>query len=288
MVSVSELIELVLEDYAANGKRTAKAVRARRVHLERLLPDLPTSRDINRYTVARRTEGAAPSSIRNELSVLRRGFRLAMRFELVGTAPTIEFPRVENVRTVVPTWDQLAAILRTLDWLRPAVADAVRWAVLTGWRREQIFGLTWAEVLSDRSAVNVPGTRTKNRRPHAIVLGSAARELVEHRWHVRSGEYVFQDRGRRIHHFRGPWRRATAAAGIPELRFHDLRRAFVQLAEDAGVSAMAQLAIAGWRTDSARRRYGVRPSALTAGGLDAIATHAFRVIGPDASKAPIS
>ena len=47
------------------------------------------------------------------------------------------------------------------------------------------------------------------------------------------------------------------AAGVPDLKFHDLRRTAVRNMRRAGVSQVVRMRITGHRTDSMERRYNI-------------------------------
>lgn len=266
-----DLVDLVVQDYIANGKRSVRAVEARRGNLTRLMPTLPRYRDVERYKATRAREGAAAATISNELVVLRRGFRLAMRQGLIATAPVIEAPRIDNIRLVICTRQQLRLILAALEILDADVHDLVLWLALTGWRSGEARGLLWRDVSEDRGTVVLPAQRSKNRRPRRVALGAAATELLERRWGWRRGEYVFHRAGKPIRIFRGSWSRAVGGAGCPELRPHDLRRLFCQSALDAGVPIPVIQQVAGWQTLSMVTRYGIASGTMQQIALDRVA-----------------
>jgi len=96
----------------------------------------------------------------------------------------------------------------------------VRMAILTGQRRDEVAGMTWAE-LSD-NAWTIPASRTKNGATHIVPLSAQTQDLL--RSPPQFGELVFPG-------LRGPfngWSKAKAAldvkSGGTNWRLHDLRR----------------------------------------------------------------
>ncbi len=92
--------------------------------------------------------------------------------------------------------DELTAIWRATG------SDAdhdkiVRLLLLTGQRREEIGGLQWSEVNFDKRQIELPKTRTKNKRAHVIPLSEQALAILQ-TVPVRQGhKYLFgQARGR--------------------------------------------------------------------------------------------
>jgi len=273
--NASDLIALVERDYTLTERSSLRTLRFRAKHLRRLLPAdrLPTAADLDEYMATRSAEGAALATIAKELGAIKRGYRIATRLELVDHAPWIDVPKPHNVREVTPTREEISAILRVLDYLDPPVADGVRWAVLTGWRRTQVFRLRWDDFSDDLDSVTVPQKRTKGRRVHRIPLSLGLQGIALGRLLVARGPHVFHRGGRAVLHFAGAWRRAVDSAGRSELWFHDLRRFFAATATDAGVPIPAQCQIAGWRTDSIHRRYCLLPPDTLRRGVERRTDH---------------
>jgi integrase len=68
---------------------------------------------------------------------------------------------------------------------------------------------------------------------------------------------VFHRDGMPIKEFRGAWKAACKSAGVPDLKFHDLRRTAVRNMRCMGVSQVVRMRISGHRTDSMERRYNI-------------------------------
>jgi integrase len=117
--------------------------------------------------------------------------------------------------------DELAAIWGATASTGP-FNGIVRLLILTGQRREEVAGMTWAELSGDFSAWTIPASRAKNGATHIVPLASPAQDLL--RSVPRFGELVFPG-------LRGPfngWSKAKAAldakSGVTDWRLHDLRR----------------------------------------------------------------
>jgi len=117
--------------------------------------------------------------------------------------------------------DELAAIWRATAGAGP-FNGIVRLLILTGQRREEVAGMTWAEVSDDFSTWTIPSSRAKNGATHIVPLSELAQDLLHSL--PQFGELVFPG-------LRGPfngWSKAKAAldanSGVTSWRLHDLRR----------------------------------------------------------------
>ena len=79
---------------------------------------------------------------------------------------------------------------------------------------------------------------TKSGRPHYVPLSEEAREILRSLPREEGNPYVFQGTkpGRHLVNIDKPWRRVRAAAGIEDVRLHDLRRTMGSWLAQAGNS----------------------------------------------------
>jgi integrase len=143
---------------------------------------------------------------------VKRGALSINPFVNLPVAPTLKRERVLSD-------DELAVIWRATDGPGP-FNGIVRLLILTGQRREEVAGMTWAELADD--TWTIPASRTKNGATHIVPLSAQAQDLL--RMAPRFGELVFPG-------LRGPfngWSKAKAAldarSGVTGWRLHDLRR----------------------------------------------------------------
>jgi len=166
----------------------AEALRALRSAFARYL-DLPAA-DLNRVPVVKRLDamsrkGSAAMAARTAAYGkaaygwgVKRGALSENPFANLPVAPTLKRERVL-------TDDELAAIWRATDGPGPFNA-IVRMAILTGQRRDEVAGMTWAEV-SD-IAWTIPASRTKKRRnPFSSAVRASARLAARSATLWRSG-----------------------------------------------------------------------------------------------------
>jgi integrase len=124
-------------------------------------------------------------------------------------------PALKRERVLDP--DELGAIWRATDG-PGAFNGIVRMAILTGQRRNEVAGMTWAELSGDLSTWTIPASRAKNGATHIAPLSDAARELLLSA--PRIGERVFGP----FNSFSKAKTALDAKSGVKSWRLHDLRR----------------------------------------------------------------
>ncbi len=100
-VTFEVLIQMVLDEYTANARKSADKVQYRERHLAKSFAGWRKASDITVTDlrafifIARRQEkGAANAEINRELATLRRGFNLALQAERIPRMP--HFPRLQE------------------------------------------------------------------------------------------------------------------------------------------------------------------------------------------------
>jgi integrase len=264
-LTVADLADLVLTDYRLNERRSlsdvARHVRQLKIAFdgERAL-DLTSDR-IAAYAAHRRFEGYAPASVNQELQVIRRMFTLAIQAGKLTPAhrPHIARLAVENAREGFLEPAPFVTLRAALpEWL----ADAAAFAYLTGWRKGEIATLTWADVTlrADDGTIRLRAAHSKNKKGRLVPLTGELLALLQHRRALRRLDcpLVFhRGAGEPLGNFRKVWASSCAAAQVPGLLFHDLRRSAVRNMVRAGVPERVAMALSGHQTRSVFDRYNI-------------------------------
>jgi integrase len=200
--------------------------------------------DREQLTPALRTIAAA----RGEVTANRARAALSSMFVFAithgwlkrSTNPCQFLPKwAETSRERVLSLEELGAIWRAAPEVKEQFGQIIRLLALTGCRRSEIAELRWSEVDLDKAVISLPGSRTKNKRPHVIPLAPAAVEVLEAVPRI-SDTLVFFNFG---------WSRAKVALDakveLPPWVIHDIRRSVATgLREHPGVdSHLAELII---------------------------------------------
>jgi integrase len=272
-ITFDEAADDLLNDYKVNGKRTyAHADMRLRLHLRpafggmRLLSI--TTAKLRAYVADRKDAGAAAATINRELAIVKRAFSLAMKDGKLPTRPYVPMLQENNTRKGFFERDQFDAVVKHL----PAeIRPVVRFAHATGWRvSSEILPLEWRQVDWQGRVVRLdPGT-TKNGEGRSFPFTAALETILkeQHTEHERlksAGRivpHVFHRDGDRICSFRGAWKAACKAAGVPGRILHDFRRTAVRNLERAGVPRSAAMAMVGHKTESIYRRYAIVDATL--------------------------
>lgn len=173
----------------------------------------------------------------NLLNALRVSLSYAVEDDLIGTNPARGIKVARTDESEEPwTWLTLDEIrlIEECEQIPAADKAAMLFAIYSGLRAGEVFGLRWSDVDLRARTITVcrswTTTTTKSKKVRRIPLFAPARDvLVEHRLQSRSTHLVFPGRGGRVHKkgYSANWRRNLALAGIKRrVRLHDARHTF--------------------------------------------------------------
>ena len=266
-IRISQLLQEMLEDMKANGRRSyGSAEGGVRLHLLPFMGSVRvaefSSNLVKAYKAKRQVEEAANATINRELGLLKRAFNLAYRAEppLVAKVPYISRLPERNVRTGFLEHEQYQALREALpDYLKLIFVLGYH----TGARLGELRSITWPQVEAHR-IVLYPGT-TKNGDGRALpIYGEMAGWIEmarESRKQFPKCPYLCQHDGQPLGDScaRKAWKTAckSESVGLPELRFHDLRRSAVRNMDRAGVPRTVAMKVSGHKTESMFNRYNI-------------------------------
>lgn len=238
--TVAELSARFLAEHAEAKRKPRTAREYRRLIEKVVLPALGSQRvaDVSRADVARlhHARRATPTEANRALAVLSTLFTFAER---IGERPdgsnpcrhVERFPQRRRERFLsAEEMGGLGDVLAAYGG-SPYHPATLKLLIFTGARLGEVLGLQWDWIDFERGEARLPdsktGAKTLHLPPPALaVLGELPRiEGVPHVLGARRGTTFIE----------APWRRIRVAAGLADVRLHDLRHAFASVAASAGM-----------------------------------------------------
>ncbi len=107
-------------------------------------------------------EGLSPATVHKYHSILSAAFRLGVKRGWLAQAPTERAspPAPPRKEMLVPTPEQLTALVKAAEQTDPVLATAVALAALTGARRGELVALRWSDIDMTRGAVRIARSLT--------------------------------------------------------------------------------------------------------------------------------
>lgn len=214
---------------------------------------------MSEFVAMRRNDGAANPTIRRDLNCLSSMMEMAIEWEWIDVNPVGPFlkrmrrrgMKESAPRTRYLTQDEEARLLASAS---PYVAEAIKFAIDTGLRKEEQFSRTWDDVTitrdksgdrkKDKGVVRVSGFDAKNSKDRAVPLWPRSIAVVDglkrHNelpylfWHVDDKHTLTS---RRFNTLDRGLKAAAKRAGVKDVRWHDLRRTCgCRLLQDRGLT----------------------------------------------------
>jgi integrase len=216
-------------------KYAAEAVRALRNAFSRYL-DLPAA-DLTRAAAVKALDAMAR---RGSVAMAARtaaygkaAYGWAVKRGSLASNPFTTLPVATTERRErVLGDDEIGAIWKATDGPGP-FSGIVRLLILTGQRRTEAGGMTWAELSDDLSTWIIPASRAKNGATHIVPLSAPAQDLL--RGVPRSGELVFPGLRGTFNGFSPAKATLDTKSGVTNWRLHDLRRTMATGLQRLGV-----------------------------------------------------
>jgi integrase len=283
-LTVADLCDLYLSEGVAHKKAsTLRADRGRIVHhikplLGQKRVDKIRREDIERMLVevqARKMAVPAPNKGERRPGSIPTGgsgvaaqcvalmstllaFAVARRFRDDNPAIGIKKPPVRKMERFLSEQEiaQLATALseEVTRTGNPYPAASIKLLLLTGARRGEILGLQWQHVDFDRTCLRLPDSKTGAK---VIYLNAPALEILVNLPRLSNNTHVFPGKheNRPVGGMDKVWFRVRAAAGLTDVRLHDLRHSFASIGVAGGVSLPVIGALLGHKNAATTGRY---------------------------------
>ena len=162
--TLGDLSDAYLQDYQVRQFRSHSTARGRTAHLTAFFglaarAAALTTHQIRQYQLARRAAGAATGTINRETSALHRMCTLAVHWGWLDTVPG--FP--DRLRENPPRqgFFEHPEYLAVRAHLPAPWQDILDLAYYSGWRKQEILGLTWDEIDEAGGVIRLSPARSK-------------------------------------------------------------------------------------------------------------------------------
>jgi integrase len=183
----------------------------------------------------RRADGPTEARARAMLSCLSKMFSWLQQHRRIETNPcaSVHRPEAPQSRDRYLNNAEIIKFWKATDAEPFGIVPKL--LLLTGCRLNEVAGMRRSELSDDVTVWNIPGVRTKNRRPHVVPLPPMARKLIGAITGT-SSDLIFTTTGTTpISGWSKIKRRLDKAMKIPAWRLHDLRRTFVTGCAELGI-----------------------------------------------------
>ncbi len=288
--TIADLCERYLREYAAQHKKPSSAAADKSNIANHVIPLLGstlvtevTRSDIDDFKRAVRDGSTAPkngSGLRSGyrggaivtggtgvanrcLALLSKMFNLAERWGLRpdGSNPVRHVEKYkENRIERFLSEDELARLAKVLSKAEadnsesPFVIAAIRLLLFTGARLGEILTLRWDWIDLDRGLINLPDSKS-GKKP--VYLNSLAMDVLSNLPHIEGNPHIIvgNKAGSHLVNIRKPWYRIREAAGIEDVRIHDLRHTFASTAVSGGLTLPLIGKLLGHKKSATTERY---------------------------------
>ena len=259
---LGDLSDAYLQDYQVRQFRSQSTARGRTAHLAAFFGRAAraatlTTYQIRQYQLTRRAAGAATGTINRETSALHRMCTLAVHWGWLDTVPG--FP--DRLRENPPRQgffehpEYLAVRVR----LPAPWQDILDVAYYSGWRKQEILGLTWDEIDEAGGVIRLSPARSKTLVGRILPISQPIAEALARRRARRDPDslLVFHRDGIPVRRWRTAWRTACQAAGVPTRFLHDCRRTAARNLIRANVPERVAMLLTGHKSRAIFDRYNI-------------------------------
>ena len=200
-----------------------------------------------------------PFAANRIIALLSKMFAMAVKWEWIERNPAkgIEkYPEegrerylsLDELNRVLVAMDAYAEAARVkysdVESLRAKAAKlntyAIKLLMVTGARSGEVFAATWEQFDFENDNWEKPSSHTKQKKKHRIPLSPPALNLLQDLHHLSGdGEFLFpsyRSNTGHIYTVKKAWAQIRKAAGVEDVRVHDLRHSYAALLVSGGAS----------------------------------------------------
>ena len=260
--TLGDLSDAYLQDYQVRQFRSHSTARGRVAHLTAFFGRAAraaalTTHQIRQYQLTRRAAGAATGTINRETSALHRMGTLAVHWGWLDTVPG--FP--DRLRENPPRqgFFEHPEYLAVRAHLPDPWQDILDLAYYSGWRKQEILGLSWDEIDRAGGVIRLSPARSKTLVGRILPISQPIAEALARRRARRDPDspLVFHRDGITIRRWRTAWRTACQAAGVPTRFLHDCRRTAARNLIRASVPERVAMLLTGHKSRAIFDRYNI-------------------------------
>ena len=243
----TDLFHKVLDEWLKKDQAKNKSVHQVKVAMyKHALPafgSMPvasiTKRDVNRLIDKIVNEGS-PVAANRVLAFTKRFFSWCKERDILELSPAeaIRPPSKEKIRDRVLNLDEIKNIWAACDQMGYPWGPIFQLLMLTGARLREVSQVSWSEVSIADGTLDLPASRTKNKRPHQIQMSDQAQKIIQTLPRVEGQTLLFTTNGTTaVSGFSKVKKRLDIISGVADWRFHDLRRSYAtHITERLGIS----------------------------------------------------
>ena len=258
------LAELHIAHAEANQKAAFSAVGIIRKHLiprfGRMRLDEITSKAVSDWLAEKRAEGLKPATLEKYRVTLGRSFSLGQQWRVPGCesnqARDVRLPRFDNRRQRFLSGEEAGRLLDAAGRsANPMLRPIVHLLVLTGARVSELRHARWEHLDLDRRSWLIPISKNGNAR--YVPLSQAALDVISGLPRYDGCPHMVANPETRLPYvtLKHSWASARKAAGLGDLRLHDLRHSAASFMVAAGIDLYAVGKILGHTDYKSTQRY---------------------------------
>lgn len=215
-----------------------------------------TPPDIHAYVHQRLADGRKPSTINQELALLRSAINyVRYHWGIVMTNP-VSRQRLKSTALRLRYLSKAEAGALVAAANKKQVAAFIQLALHTGCRKNELLTLRWSDVCLDKRYVLLRPENTKANKARAIPLNQSAVLALQHLRDGNESAWVFAKRnGERKKTMNWSFRKSLESAGIDDFHIHDLRHTFASWLVSEGVELIKVRDLLGHSSIKMTERY---------------------------------